>query len=237
MGTQLDQHLPLGIYCSPADASPSFAPVQHFSFPAVPEPQERPPAPEPPKIVWPACHDAETAKASAETAEAILSQLPLRRTTVVAITSPGDGDGKTSLMVSLAPQLAKRAAGGVLAVDANFNHPSLTSRLSMATEATAHGQPLIYPTNLKRLSVLPAPPQSQSLVFSDSWIEDLRDGWSLVLLDMASLAHAEVTPLANCCDGVCLVVRLGHTSQRAVRESARTIHASGGRLLGCVVVE
>ncbi len=39
------------------------------------------------------------------------------------------------------------------------------------------------------------------------------------------------------CDGVYLVVRLGHTARRAVADAVRVIAHSGGRLLGCVVVE
>ena len=38
------------------------------------------------------------------------------------------------------------------------------------------------------------------------------------------------------CDGVCLVVRLGHTPRRAVKEAARVISICGGQFLGCVVV-
>jgi len=67
-----------------------------------------------------------------------------------------------------------------------------------------------------------------------AWIEELREGWSLVLLDMASLAHAEVAPLLGHCDGTYLVVRLGYTPRRAVTEAARVIRTVGGRLLGCV---
>jgi Mrp family chromosome partitioning ATPase len=215
-------------------------PIPRFAFPAVPEPCDCPPTPEASQIVWPKCDNTEMARASAETAEGILRQLPLRRPTVVALTSPGDGDGKTSLLVALAPQLAKRIAGGVLVVDANFQRPTLTSQLNLSVSESDTGQLLIYPTNLQRLSVLPAPPnippQPLAAHLSPHQIEELREGWSLVLLDTASLTHPEVAPLARCCDGVYLVARLGHTSQRAVRQSARVIHAAGSRLLGCVVV-
>ena len=46
----------------------------------------------------------------------------------------------------------------------------------------------------------------------------------------------ETVSLLRHCDGVCLVVRLGHTARRAVAEAARVISACGGRLLGSVVV-
>jgi Mrp family chromosome partitioning ATPase len=230
---------------------------ERFTFPAVPEPREQPPAPKSPMAVWPECHDPEMARACAGLADKMLRQLSLDRPKVVAFTSPGDGDGKTSLLAALAPQLAKRVAGGVLAVDANLRKPDLTARLQMPPGDPPAGALLVYPTNLQRLSVLPAPrswanfpvaPGSAASLscrraefsppgYDRLWIEQLREGWSLVLLDTASLAQPEASPLIRHCDGVYLVVRLGHTARRAIGEAARAIRNSGGRLLGCAVVK
>jgi Mrp family chromosome partitioning ATPase len=224
-------------------------PVERFTFPAVPEPPEGAPIVESPKVVWPECHDTKMASAYAETADRILRRLSdgadnnpfcaSDRPTVMAISSPGDGDGKTSLLVGLAPHLAKRMAGGILVVDANFRKPDLTTRLNVSADKTAARPPSIYPTNLPQLNFLPAPALRMTdvdLPILASWIDDLREGWPLVLLDAPSLAYAEAARLAGCCDGVYLAVRLGHTSRRAVAEAARVIRAVGGRLLGCVVI-
>jgi protein-tyrosine kinase len=215
--------------------------IQRFSFPELPEapapPAAAPALPNAPTVVWPECRNSETASACGATASAILRQLSLERPTVLAFTSPCDGDGKTSLLIDLAPPLARQIAGNVLAVDANFRKPSLTARLGMPAGETAARSVLIYPTNLPRLNVLPAPPKPLSRRFDRSWIEELREGWPLVLLDMASLAYAEAAPLTRFCDGVYLVVRVGYTSQRAVTEAAQVIRNAGGRLLGCVAVE
>ena len=56
---------------------------------------------------------------------------------ILAFSSPGDGDGKTSLLLSLAPELAKRTAAGVLAVDASFRKPDLTARLAISADRTS----------------------------------------------------------------------------------------------------
>jgi protein-tyrosine kinase len=212
--------------------------IQRFAFPAVPEPLECLPIPEPPKAIWPDSIDTETAQACAKTADHILDQLSLKHPMVLAFTSPFDGDGKTSLLVGLAPQLAKRIPGNVLVVDANTDKPDLTRQLTVSVAKTIDSSDLIYPTNLERLNVLPfqtAVPKTRQ--FDRDWIEDLHEGWPLALLDMPSLMHPEVARLARYCDGVYLVVRLGHTTRRAVSESARLIRHSGGKLLGCVVVE
>jgi Mrp family chromosome partitioning ATPase len=184
--------------------------------------------------------------ACAEAARNILRHLSLDRTRMVLFTSPDDGDGKTGLLLALAPELAKRAGGSVLVVDANFRNPELTAQLHAPTDGTADQPILIYPTNLPRLSVLPAPAASNNAArspqqppsrgFDPTANEELRDGWSLVLVDTPSLAHPEVAPMVQRCDGVYLVVRLGYTARRAVADAARLIRAHGGHLLGCVAV-
>ena len=82
------------------------AAVKRFVFPELPETPESLPVERSPQVVWPKNHDAETAAACAKLSEAMLRQLPPDRPRMVAFTSPGDGDGKTSLLMALAPQLA-----------------------------------------------------------------------------------------------------------------------------------
>jgi Mrp family chromosome partitioning ATPase len=205
-----------------------------FVFPELSDTPEPLPASRAPLVVWPESPGGDTAAACANMAEGILRQLPCGPGRMAAFTSPGDGDGKTSLLLALAPQLAHRAEGSVLAVDLNSRKPSLATRVHMPGQP-ADGSPLIYPTNLPRLSFLAAagrPPRC----LDRAWLEELRQGWSLVLLDLASLAYPEVAPLAGCCDGVYLVVRLGYTPRSAVAAATRVIRGAGGRLLGCAVV-
>ena len=212
--------------------------VERFTFPVLPEPGADGPSPKAPLVIWPECGVTETVRACAEAAHNILRQLSLDRTQVIAFSSPGDGDGKTSLVTVLSPELAKHAAGSILAIDANLRKPDLTAMLRGTANSPAGRRAMIYPTNLPRLSVLPAPAvQGSPPRRLDPALDDeLRQGWSLVLLDTPSLAHAEAASMAAGCDGVYLVVRLGHTARRAVADAARLIRASGSRLLGCVVV-
>lgn len=212
--------------------------VERFTFPELSEPRRDVPAPEGPLVTWPECDATETASACADAAQRILRQLSPDRPRLVVFTSPDDGDGKTGVLIALAPELAKRTTGNILAVDANFHKPDLTARLNVPANNAIAQPALIYPTNLPRLSVLPAPAvqglQRRGLDSRQS--EELREGWSLVLVDTASLVHPEVAPMTRGCDGVYLVVRLGHTARRAVAEAARLIRAAGGQLLGCLVV-
>ena len=212
--------------------------VGRFTFPALPQPDGHAPATKAPLVIWPACDVTETVQACADAADGILRQLSLGPTRMIALTSPDEGVGKTGVLIALAPELARRTAKSVLVVDANFRKPDLTARLTMPADNTVDRRALIYPTNLPRLSVLPAPAThgSHSRGFDASGSAELRQGWSLVLFDTPSLVCPETVSITRRCDGVYLVVRLGHTARRAVADSARVIRASGGRLLGCVVV-
>lgn len=227
-----------------AESDAQHASIERFVFPALPvamdaEPVVEAEAPvEALAVAWPKCNDAAVAKACAATADTIVRQFQVERPKVVLLTSPCDGDGKTSVLVALVPQLARRIDGSILVVDANGHKPDLTSRLSLPEVGANDRSVLIYPTNVPRLSVLPMRWSSklQAKAIDRDWIEEWRDAWSLVLLDGSSLGHAEAVALASCCDGVYLVVRLGYTPERAVAEAARVVRRAGGRLLGCVAV-
>lgn len=194
-----------------------------------------------PRVVWPECERPETARACAEVAQAIRWRLSAERPAALAITSPAAGDGKTSLVVALAPELARRTPGGVLVVDADYCGSGLTTRLAWAGSGMPAGSAFVWPTSVAGLSVLPMPPRPQSRGVdprwhNPAWIAELRERWPLVLVECASLEHAETALILKHCDGVCVVVRLGHTARRAVVEAGRAIRAGGGRLLGCVAV-
>ncbi len=75
----------------------------------------------------------------------------------------------------------------------------------------------------------------QPLAFSEL-LENLRREYGLVLVDAASLSREESIPMVRYCEGVYLVVRLGHSTRRTVRESRKVIAEAGGNLLGCIAV-
>jgi Mrp family chromosome partitioning ATPase len=210
--------------------------VEDFAFPAITPEDAESSAGGAPGAIWPKCGCRETVQAGMKLAEAIGQRLPSGHPSVLAITSPGDGDGKTRVLTALAPELARRTHGGLLVVDADFRNADLTGLLALAASRTPGASPLIYPTDLPGLNVLPMPPGLQSRYLDAAWVEEIRENWPLTLLDMASLEHAETASLLRHCDGVCLVVRLGHTARRAVVEAGRVISTCGGRLLGSVVV-
>jgi Mrp family chromosome partitioning ATPase len=219
------------------------SPPQEIPIRAI-ETLSEPPADEV-KIVWPDHDDVETDWACVKAAETIFRQWSLVRPTVVGFTSPGDGDGKTRFLLHVAPHLAKQLSDDVLVVDADGSWSALTSQLHRPTDTLETISETIRPTQWPRLHVLPAENSCGDSIgvsrggFPESYlarIEELRKTWPLILVDLASLTHPEASQFITHCDGVYLVVRLGHTSRRATAEAVRVIRHADGRLLGCAVV-
>jgi Mrp family chromosome partitioning ATPase len=182
-------------------------------------------------------------------AKNLLGQWVVDRPAALMFTSPGDGDGKTELLTALAPTLAARAERPVLVVDADFTKGDLTRRLDASTGGLAALFTGEFPLNdvacltaVPRLDFLPQGDQpafvrgltDPSIV--EAVLNDLKAGYPLVLLDAPSLIYPNVATLGSFCDGICLVVRPGHTLRRAVRDAARVIDTTGGRLLGCIAI-
>jgi Mrp family chromosome partitioning ATPase len=188
--------------------------------------------------------------AYAELAKEVLWRWNPARAAAWAFTSPSDGGGTTDVLSRLAPELARRADGEVLIVDANFFHPGLTARLGDAggrglddvlSDAAAWPD-AVRPTGVPGLRLLcgrrtggvkhaSEPPSLERL------LPRLLEHYRLVLLDTASLAHRGVARLGALCDGTFLVVRLGQTTPRLVRQSARVLDRAGARLLGTIAVQ
>lgn len=184
-----------------------------------------------------------------ELAGNILAQLSPGRPAVLMFTSPGDGEGKTSMVAALAVALAEEVAEEVVLVDVNFRSPALANDFGIwADEGLVEvltgerdWRQVVRKTSAKHLSVLPGGrfvgrdgplPEDSKLA---SLLETLRRSHRLVLVDAASLQHPEVAPLSGLCDGTYLVIALGQTERNAARQAARLIKRCGGRVLGCVL--
>jgi len=186
-----------------------------------------------------------------ELAERVLAQRSSGQLSVILFASPGDGQGTTSTLASLAVVLAETGAMEIAAVDAHLRSPALAKRLGIwagrglvdVLAGEAGWRELVRRTSVPRLSVLPAgqlpadrdgPPADSKL---GSVLDGLRTGYHLVLIDAPSLAHPEAAPWSRLCDGVYLVARLGQTGRRAARQAVRLLTRRGGRVLGCVLVD
>jgi capsular exopolysaccharide synthesis family protein len=169
---------------------------------------------------------------------------------IVLITGPDKNAGKTFVACNLATSLTdldKR----VLLIDADLrnpqlhklfrfkNHSGLSNVLSGQTGIEAG---CVYSTPIQNLFVLlagPASPTPAELLGSTKMEETLDEcvkHFDYVLLDSAPLLPVfDSHYLTVKCDASLLVVRSGHTSRHAVKQSLDLIDRVGGRITGVVL--
>jgi Mrp family chromosome partitioning ATPase len=179
----------------------------------------------------------------------ILAQLPEKNSSAILLTSPTDGEGKTETILPLAEAIVEASGRKTILVDANLHHPDLTQEWQITPRrgifevlaGEADWWEAVQETGLPNLSILANTGLRQNavvarpLAFSEL-LETLKREYQLVLIDAASLAHVESVPMIRYCQGVYLIVRLGVSSRRVVKEASQIVVQAGGNLLGCIAV-
>ena len=169
---------------------------------------------------------------------------------VLAVTSAGRGDGKTTCVANLAFSFAEQTREKILLLDASFVAPALAALFSIdeyAVPAPAHHAPWCAPFALTSLTprldlATPVQRRGEALVRIEH--DDLvrllasffRAGYDRVLLDTSALEGSPaVSRLLGVADGVLVAVRAGHTNGRAVRRAVEQIGA--GRMMGAALMD
>ena len=170
----------------------------------------------------------------------------------VLITSPSQGDGKTTVATNLARAMA-RAGKDVILVDADLRRPQVASRFHVPGAAGLGGV-LVGETGLSeafvepevdtlagRLRVLPAgppPPNPSELLASQRMtrlLEKLTEVCDLVIVDSTPLLTvSDSLPLVDVVSGTVVIARVNETSKDAVKRLQSVIDNAGGTVLGSV---
>jgi len=172
---------------------------------------------------------------------------PLR---VIAITSPGTGEGKSVTAANLAIAMAQEFQRSILLMDADLRAPVVHSLFGISDrpglsevlsgEATLDEALLVLPE--LNLTVLPAgaiPEYPSELLGSAAMrrtLDVLRMRFDRVVVDLPGvLPLADVRTVAPMIDGIVLVVRVGVTHRPAVDEALTTFDQQ--KVLGLVLNE
>lgn len=171
----------------------------------------------------------------------------------VLISSPLQGDGKTTVATNLARVMA-RAGKDVILVDGDLRLPQVVSRFHIHGSAGLGGvlvgkasleeafvEPDLDVPDGGRLRVLPAgppPPNPSELLASQrmkSLLEQLTAMSDLVIIDSTPiLTVSDSLPLIELVSGIVAVARLNSTSKDALARFQRVVGNAGGTLLGSV---
>jgi capsular exopolysaccharide synthesis family protein len=162
---------------------------------------------------------------------------------VIAVTSPGAGDGKTLTSINLAGVLARESDARILLIDADLRRSSVSEQLGL--EAGAAGLADLIASSKKQLSelirrpdrcgfdVLPAGSSSRSvqqLFRAERFariLAEARERYDYVLLDTPPLVPVfDAAVLARQVDGVILVVAAEKTPRKLLGAALDLLDAS-----------
>jgi protein-tyrosine kinase len=168
---------------------------------------------------------------------------------VVAISSPGDGDGKTTTAINLAGALAQSPDARVLLIDADLRRSSMLGRLGLPDDAPGvvdlvqdrqlRFEDVVRPLPGLNFSILPAGRRTDTPyeVLKSAVVADLlaeaRRRYDHVIVDTAP-----VVPVPDCrileklVDGMILVVGANRTPRRMVEEALSLLDAA--KLVGLI---
>ena len=198
-------------------------------------------------LVAPGAFEAEQYRALRYTIEQFHKMRDLR---IVAVTSPGVGDGKTTTAINLAGALAQAHEARVLLVDADLRRPAVGNLLalggsdapglvnaildpSLTLEQVARPRP---PFNLSVLSAGQMPPSPYEVLKSPrlgELLDEARRCYDYIVLDAPPLCPVQdCRVIAHLVDGFLLVVAAHHTPRRLVEEAFNVVER--GKMLGLV---
>jgi capsular exopolysaccharide synthesis family protein len=175
------------------------------------------------------------------------------RPRVLVVTSPGPGEGKTTVATNLAISMAE-IGRRVLLVDADLRRPrvhtlfglpneaGLTSLLQSRDLEKADVDAVIHPTGAASLYAMPSGPATSAaanLLFSPVLhllLQRFRDEYDMVIVDTPpSLQMPDSRVVAREADAVVLVFRSGRTTRDAALATAQRFAEDKTRILGTIL--
>lgn len=166
---------------------------------------------------------------------------------VLAVSSPFQGDGKTSIVLALGWSYAAAGYRTIL-VDCDLVGRSLTRQLGLVGEsglketiATGQNNGSVKTLSVGGLSALPSGtdgrfgPENVRRRELQKLFDELRQQYELVIVDTGPLLGSlESTPVSAAADGVLLTVRRGRSRTR-LEECVNKLDAVGARCIGMVL--
>jgi capsular exopolysaccharide synthesis family protein len=168
----------------------------------------------------------------------------------IIVSSPMEGDGKSSVALNLAFSLAEDGARVVI-VDADLRRPTVASSLGLIEEtgltSVLSGQATVADVvqRAERRSAInvlasgPTPPNPSELLGTQRMqllLQELRADADYVIIDTPPLLPVtDAAVIAPGTDGVVLVVRAGRTKREELRAAVKSLDTVGGSILGVIV--
>ena len=173
-----------------------------------------------------------------------------KQNSVIQVTSPTPGDGKSTLASNLAVSIAQ-SGKRVLLVDADMRRPrqhstfGISSRVGFATVLSGQSEwrnCMFECEEIEGLTVMPcgAKPQNPAELSSSPQvkilIEEMREEFDFVIIDTPPmLAVTDPSPIAARVDGVILCIRIKKNVRVSAERATQLIQNLGANTIGLVV--
>ncbi|MCC6424008.1 MAG: polysaccharide biosynthesis tyrosine autokinase [Phycisphaerales bacterium] len=192
---------------------------------------------------------SDAAEAYRNVRTAVYFGLRQARARTLVVTSPTQGEGKSTLAANLAITMAQ-AGDRVLLIDADLRKPSLTRIFGLDEE---HGlthllsgdetqDRAIQSTRVERLDVLacgPVPGNPAEVLNSQRFaalLNELSGQYDRILLDSPPvLPFADARILGSVCDATLMVLRVQKSTRRMFEDAHNSLLSVGASVLGVVV--
>jgi capsular exopolysaccharide synthesis family protein len=180
-----------------------------------------------------------------------------QRPTVIAVTSPSQGDGRSTTAIDLAATFAE-AGRSVVLVDGDLLSPTLDSRLGLTDAERARSvqrglgtalagdhdvaSAVIESAGGAPFALLPAgpSPSTHRRLWGDATasqvIDRLRQNFDYVIIDTPPLTVCSDGAVAAALgDGAIVLARIRHTTAKALRSALHVLEAANAEFIGTVV--
>lgn len=172
-----------------------------------------------------------------------------KTTQTFLVTSPEEGDGKSTMLANLAVSMAQQKKK-VLLIDTNLRTPALheffhtvnSTGLSDVLTGRMTFSEVVFHTEIWRLDLLASGsiPKNPVELLGSKMMKDLlvklKESYDVIILDSSALLKLPDTKLlANLCDGVLLVVKNGKTKLQSATEAKKVIEFAKARLIGVIL--
>jgi capsular exopolysaccharide synthesis family protein len=170
--------------------------------------------------------------------------------TIIAVTSPLKGEGKTTVATNLAVSLA-RANNRVILVDADLRRPQVAKRMGVDEDHQGLSSVLLgaklddalhevtpFGSHLRVLPAGPKPPNPSELIGSkrmSALLSELAEMADVVVIDTTPLlVVSDAFPLLEQVSGTVGIARLDQTPREAIQRMVEITRTAGGRVFGMV---
>lgn len=167
------------------------------------------------------------------------------------LTSPREGEGKSTVIANLAVSMAQLQEKIIL-VDANLRAPVIHNMfkvpnelgLSSVLKRHVNVEDIIHRTTIGNLDVLPGgqrvrnPAELVGKEIMEDTLKSLTLKYDIVLIDSPPLlTSTETRMLANSCEGVIMILQRGKTKSNDLEESKKVLDLAHAHVLGAIINE